>query len=144
MFFEDLAENTTDNGIQSRICFSSRPYPYIAIRKGILLTLENESGHTDDLAQYVKNHLTITNPSLLADLQSQILDKAAGIFMWIVLVAGILNKESSGGALAIRTKLSEIPPKLSDLFRSIMKRDQDRPEWLLLSVLWILCVMKLT
>jgi hypothetical protein len=85
-FFEDLAENTTDDGIKFRVCFSSRPYPYIDVRRGILLTLEDESGHADDLAQYVRNHLRIKNPLLLADLQSQILDKAAGIFMWIVLV----------------------------------------------------------
>ncbi|OAA44736.1 Nucleoside phosphorylase domain protein [Cordyceps fumosorosea ARSEF 2679] len=141
-FFEDMTEVTTDHGIQFRICFSSRPYPYIDIRQGNLLTLEDESGHADDLAQYVKNHLRITNPSLLADLQAQILDKAAGIFMWVVLVVGILNKESDGGALAIRTKLSEIPPKLSDLFRSMLTRDQDRPEWLLLCVLWILCAKR--
>ncbi|KAH7325656.1 hypothetical protein B0I35DRAFT_493569 [Stachybotrys elegans] len=141
-FFEDLAENTADEGIQFRICFSSRPYPYIDIRQGILFTLEDESGHADDLAQYVKNHLSITNPSLFADLQSEILSKAAGVFMWIVLVVGILNKESAGGALAIRTKLSTIPPKLSDLFRSMLTRDQDKPEWLLLCVLWILCAKR--
>ena len=141
-FFEDLAENTTDDGLQVRIGCSSRPYPYIDIRQGILLTLEDESGHADDLAQYVKNHLRIRNRSLLADLQSQILDKAAGIFMWIVLVVGILNKESGGGALAMRTKLSEIPPKLSDLFKSVLTRDQDRAEWLLLCVLWILCAKR--
>ena len=138
-FFEDLAEDTTNEGIQFRICFSSRPYPYIDIRQGILLTLEDESGHADDLVQYVKNHLKIKNHSLLADLQSQILDKAAGVFMWIVLVVRILNKESGSGALAIRMKLSEIPPKLSDLFRSMLTRDQDRVEWLQLCILWILC-----
>jgi len=80
-FFEELAENATDEGIQFRICFSSRPYPYIDIHRGILLTLEEESGHGEDLAQY-ESRLRITNPSLLEELQSQILDKAAGVFMW--------------------------------------------------------------
>jgi hypothetical protein len=141
-FFEELAENTAGDGIQFRICFSSRPYPYIDIRQGVLLTLDDESGHADGLAQYVKNHLRITNPSLLADFQAKILEKAAGIFMWIVLVVGILNKESGAGALAMMTKLSELPPKLSDLFRSMLTRDQDRAEWLLLCVLWILCAKR--
>jgi ankyrin repeat protein len=137
-FFEESAENTTDQGIQFRVCFSSRPYPYIDIHRGILLTLEEESGHGEDLAQYVSSRLRITNPSLLKELQSQILDKAAGIFMWIVLVVEILNNESSHGALALRKKLSEIPAELSELFRSMLARDQQRPESLQLCILWIL------
>ncbi|KAK3361560.1 ankyrin repeat-containing domain protein [Lasiosphaeria ovina] len=137
-FFEELAENANDNGIRFRICFSSRPYPYIDIHRGLLLTLEEQSGHREDLAQYVKSHLRITHRPLLEELQSQILDKAAGIFMWVVLVVEILNKESSHGALALRKKLSEIPAELSELFRRMLIRDNDRPESLQLCILWIL------
>jgi ankyrin repeat protein/nucleoside phosphorylase len=137
-FFEELAENAADRGIQFRVCFSSRPYPYIDIHRGILLTLEEEPGHGEDLAKYVESRLRITNPSLSKELQAQILDKAAGIFMWIVLVVEILNKENSHGALALRKKLSEIPAKLSELFRSMLARDQERPESLRLCILWIL------
>jgi hypothetical protein len=36
LVFEELTENATDEGIQFRICFSSRPYPYIDIHRGIL------------------------------------------------------------------------------------------------------------
>lgn len=141
-FFENLAENTTEAGIRLRICFSSRPYPYISIRKGISLTLEAESGHAEDLAQYVKSKLTIKDPVLLADLQSEILGKASGIFLWIVLVVDILNKEDDDGGLALRTKLSSIPDKLSDLFQSVLMRDRKSPERLLLCVLWILCAKR--
>ncbi|KAH7145557.1 hypothetical protein B0J13DRAFT_474300, partial [Dactylonectria estremocensis] len=138
-FFEDLAGHTAEDGIQLRICFSSRPYPYIGIRKGISLTLEDESGHAEDLAQYVKSNLTIEDRLLLEELQTQILSKAAGIFLWIVLVVDILKKEEEDGGLALRKKLSEIPAKLSDLFKSILTRDKKAPERLLLCVLWILC-----
>lgn len=141
-FFEDLAQVTTDEGIQFRICLSSRPYPYIDIRKGILLTLEDESGHAEDLAEYVKSHLRIKEDLFLRDLQSQILDKAAGIFMWIVLVVGILNTESANGALALRKKLSEIPAKLGDLFKSMLTRDQESVGRLRLCILWILCAKR--
>jgi ankyrin repeat protein len=137
-FFEELAENATDQGVQFRVCFSSRPYPYIDIHRGILLTLEEEPGHGEDLAKYVESRLRITNPSLSKELQSQILEKAAGIFMWIVLVVEILNNESSHGALALRKKLSGIPAQLSELFRSMLARDQQRPESLQLCILWIL------
>ncbi|KAL8392991.1 hypothetical protein RB595_002977 [Gaeumannomyces hyphopodioides] len=137
-FFEELAENATDQGIQLRICFSSRPYPYIDIHRGILLALEEESGHGEDLAKYVKSRLKITNPSRLKELQSGILDKASGIFMWVVLVVDILNNESCHGALALKKKLSEIPAKLSDLFREMLARDSHRTESLQLCILWIL------
>ncbi|KAF4884398.1 putative ankyrin repeat protein [Colletotrichum fructicola] len=141
-YFEDLTKNTTDNSIPFRVCFSSRPYPYIDIRQGALLTLEDQKGHTEDLTKYVKNRLNVRNPTLLAELQTKILDKAGGIFMWIVLVVEILNKETNRGALALRKKISEIPSELSNLFRSILKRDEERQEWLLLCVLWVLCAKR--
>ncbi|KAL8418119.1 hypothetical protein RB594_001658 [Gaeumannomyces avenae] len=137
-FFEELAENATDQGIQLRICFSSRPYPYIDIHRGILLALEEELGHGEDLTKYVKSRLKIESASRLEELQSKILDKAAGIFMWVVLVVDILNKESCHGALALKKKLSEIPAKLSDLFREMLIRDPYRTESLQLCILWIL------
>ncbi|KAK4163034.1 hypothetical protein QBC43DRAFT_69902 [Cladorrhinum sp. PSN259] len=137
-FFEELAENATDQNIQFRICFSSRPYPYIDIRRGSLLTLEEESGHGEDLTRYVESRLRITNSQARKDLQFQILDKAAGIFMWIVLVVEILNNESSRGALALQKKLSEIPAELSELFRSMLARDKQSTESLKLCILWIL------
>ncbi|KAK4225381.1 nucleoside phosphorylase domain-containing protein [Podospora fimiseda] len=100
-FFEDLAENAANQGIQFQICFSSRPYPYIDTRQGIVLTLEEESGHREDLAHY-----------------------------------------SSHGALALRKKLSELPAKLGELFKNMLTRDQQRPESLKLSILWILCATR--
>ncbi|KAK4242966.1 ankyrin repeat-containing domain protein, partial [Corynascus novoguineensis] len=137
-FFEELAENATEEGIRFRICFSSRPYPYIDIQRGILLTLEKESGHEADLKQYVKSRLRITHLPLFEELQCQILEKASGIFMWVVLVVEIVNNESSHGALALRKMLSETPAELSKLFRSMLARDKHRTESLQLCILWIL------
>ncbi|KAJ4264345.1 hypothetical protein NW762_005541 [Fusarium torreyae] len=153
-FFEELMEGKVDHDragettIAKRprfwVCFSSRPYPYIDVRRGILLTLEDESGHKQDLAQYIKSRLRIDaqNQLILEEIKAQILHKSAGIFMWVVLVVQILNKESCDGSLAIKKKLREIPSKLSDLFKSILTRDQDNPDHLLLCVLWILCAKR--
>ncbi|KAM0541674.1 hypothetical protein ACHAPJ_013150 [Fusarium lateritium] len=153
-YFEELVDGNVDNDSNDKttidkrprfwVCFSSRPYPYIEVRRGILLTLEDESGHKEDLAQYVKSRLRIDtqNQLILEDIKTQILHKSAGIFMWVILVVQILNKESCDGSLAIKKKLREIPSKLSDLFKSILTRDQDNPERLLLCVLWILCAKR--
>ncbi|KAF5019949.1 hypothetical protein F66182_8046, partial [Fusarium sp. NRRL 66182] len=152
-FFEELLdidgddsmdESTSTKRITFRVCFSSRPYPYIDVSQGTLLTLEDESGHQEDLAQYVKSRLKIDTRkrSMFEDIKIQILHKSAGIFMWVVLAVQILNKESCDGGLAVKKKLGEIPSKLNDLFKSILARDRDNPERLLLCILWILCAKR--
>jgi hypothetical protein len=69
-FFEKLAENATDQGIQFRICFLSQAYVYLhsVIGQGIVLTLQEEWGHREDLAYYVEGYLRIINPSLRKEL----------------------------------------------------------------------------
>jgi ankyrin repeat protein len=137
-YFEDMAEQSTNNGILLRICFSSRHYPYIAIRRGIRLTLEDQTGHGEDLATYVASRLHIEDPVLLEDLQTQLLRKAAGVFMWLVLVVDILNKEYRHNGLALRKRLAELPSDLSELFKDILRRDKENMAGLRLCILWIL------
>ncbi|KAH7040875.1 LOW QUALITY PROTEIN: uncharacterized protein B0I36DRAFT_371329 [Microdochium trichocladiopsis] len=124
-YFESLVETAQEEGIKLRVAFSSRPYPYIHIEE------KNEAGHAQDLAQYVKKCL---KPR--AELEGRILEKASGVFMWVVLVVGILNKEASRGGLALRKRLLEIPPTLSQLFKDILTRDQERPQELRRCILW--------
>ncbi|KAJ5564535.1 Pfs NACHT and ankyrin domain protein [Penicillium frequentans] len=136
--FEDLTEESTSKGILFRICFSSRHYPYIFIRWGILLTLENQKGHAEDLVTYISSRLRVEDRASAKQLQSQLLHKAAGVFMWVVLVVDILNKESRRGGLALGKRLEQIPSELSDLFKDILTRDKEDMEALLLCILWIL------
>jgi ankyrin repeat protein len=137
-YFEDLTEQSTTDGIPFRICFSSRHYPYIGLQRGIRLTLENQLGHTEDLATYVASRLRIDDPALVEELRPQILGKAAGVFMWVVLVVDILNKEYRRGGLGLRRRLAEIPSDLSELFNDILRRDDENMEELLLCIMWIL------
>ncbi|GIC93698.1 Pfs, NACHT and Ankyrin domain protein [Aspergillus udagawae] len=137
-YFEDMAEQSTNNGILLRICFSSRHYPYIAIRRGMRLTLEDQIGHGEDLATYVASRLQIEDPVILEDLQTQLLRKAAGVFMWLVLVVDILNKEYRHNGLALRKRLAELPSDLSELFKDILRRDKENMAGLRLCILWIL------
>jgi ankyrin repeat protein len=137
-YFEELAEQCTNKGVLLRICFSSRHYPYIAIQRGVRLTLEDQSGHGEDLATYVASRLQIEDPVLLEDLQTQLLRKAAGVFMWVVLVVSILNKEYRHNGLALRKRLAEIPSDLSELFKDILRRDKENMAGLRFCILWIL------
>ncbi|KAF3182641.1 hypothetical protein TWF788_005955 [Orbilia oligospora] len=135
---EDLAERSTTMGTPLRICFSSRHYPYIDIDKGIKLTLESQSGHSQDLESYVRTRLRMGKGVMAEEIRAQILQKAAGVFLWVVLVVDILNKENSRGRLAIQKRLSELPSDLSALFKDMLKRDSENMEELLLCIIWIL------
>ncbi|KAF5682797.1 ankyrin protein 3 [Fusarium denticulatum] len=137
-FFEELAEQCVENNVRFQVCFSSRHYPYIDIKSGIRLILECQDGHIEDLKSYINNHLRIPDPALVNELKQMILDKAAGVFLWVTLVVDILNTEDRRGCLALRRRLQGVPSQLSELFKDILTRDQEHMEDLLLSILWIL------
>lgn len=138
-YFETLGQQAIDDKVNLRICFSSRHYPYIFIRKGIRLTLEDHKGHGEDVERYIQGNLRAEPGPLANEVQAQILQKAAGVFMWVVLVVDILNKEFARGRMfAVKKRLAEIPDRLSDLFKDILKRDNENMEDLLLCLQWIL------
>jgi nucleoside phosphorylase len=141
-YFEDLAEQSTEKRIAFRICFSSRHYPYIIVRQGIQFTVEDQPDHVEDLSTYIASRLRINDPAFVGELQPKLLEKAAGVFLWVVLVVDILNKDYRCGGLALRKRLAEIPSGLSDLFKDILRRDTENMEHLLLCVLWILCAKR--
>lgn len=138
-YFEELGEYSAESGIKLCVCFSSRHYPYIDIRRSVRITLEDQFGHKDDLASYVESCLRIRGPTLVAELKEQILEKAAGVFLWVVLVVEILNREDRRGGLALQKRLAEIPSGLSELFKDILQRDSEEDtEALQLCILWVL------
>ncbi|KAF3223011.1 hypothetical protein TWF679_004209 [Orbilia oligospora] len=135
---EDLAERSTTMGTPLRICFSSRHYPCIDIHRGIKLTLESQPGHSQDLESYVISRLRMGKGMMAEELRTQILQKAAGSFLWVVLVVHILNEENSRGQFTIQKRLPELPIDLSALFKDMLKRDNEDMEGLLLCIIWIL------
>ncbi|KAF4448754.1 hypothetical protein F53441_7882 [Fusarium austroafricanum] len=136
--FEELAEQCVENNVRFQVCFSSRHYPYGDIKSGIRMILEGQHGHNEDLKHYISKHLRIQDPDIVEELKQIMLDKAAGVFLWVALVIDILNKEYCRASFAIRKRLQEVPSELSELFRDILTWDQEHMEDLLLSVLWIL------
>ncbi|KAK2122386.1 ankyrin repeat-containing domain protein [Fusarium oxysporum II5] len=88
-FFEEVAEQCVEDN------------------SGIRLTLEGQDGHNDDLKRYISKHLRIQDPSLVDELTQMMLDKAAGVFLWVALVVDILNEENRHGRIALRTSSSK-------------------------------------
>lgn len=40
-----------------RVCFASRPYPVIRLKKGLSMILDKEDGHGDDLTKFIQHKL---------------------------------------------------------------------------------------
>lgn len=138
-FFEDLCELAQGMQAQLRICFSSRHYPHIEIKKGVSVILEDEVGQEEDIKHYIKSKLRLRMSKQAESLQSEILEKSSLIFLWVVLVIDILNSEYPGKPIEkMRKRLREIPKKLADLFEMILTRDRENPEVLQLCLQWIL------
>ncbi|TFB02584.1 Ankyrin repeat domain-containing protein 50 [Trichoderma ghanense] len=136
-FFENVGESITSGTF--RVCFSSRHYPHITISKGLGLVLEGQEGHTQDITSFIDSELKIGREALATQLRTELREKAGGIFMWVVLVVGILNKEyDSGRVNDLRKRLRDIPGDLHELFRDILTRDSQNTNRLLLCVQWVL------
>ncbi|KAI8948099.1 hypothetical protein F4801DRAFT_472990 [Xylaria longipes] len=136
--FESLGCLALEKHLKLFICFSSRHYPTISIKNGLTLILENEDGHGQDLEEYVNQELDMEEEDAL-EIRTALLQKAAGVFMWVLLVVRILNEDISGGRVfGLKARLNKIPSELHGLFRDILKKDNKNGADLLLSVQWIL------
>jgi len=138
-FFEHLGQIAVSSQIRFRVCFSSRHYPHITIKKGVQLILEEQEGHQQDIANYLQTELKAGKSKQVEQIKDEILERASGVFLWVVLVVNVLNKEYDRGRVhALRKRLNEIPNGLHDLFKDILLRDCQNLEELILCLQWIL------
>ncbi|KAK7911847.1 hypothetical protein PG985_014328 [Apiospora marii] len=120
-------------------CFASRHYPNISVKNGCSAVLENKAEHDKDIAKYLKSALQIGGGELAEQILSEIKHKASGVFMWVVLVVSILNREcDKGHKHALRRRLRQIPGDLDTLFHEILTRDTENERGLLLCIQWVL------
>lgn len=138
-FFEDLGEEAISNGRAFRVLFSSRHYPHITIERCVEMILEDQQGHSQDIDKYLFSELRAGKGKQAQQIRQEIVERASGIFMWVVLVVQILNKASDHGqAHALQKKLREIPSDLNELFRRMLTRDCQNMDEMKLCLQWIL------
>jgi hypothetical protein len=138
-FFELLGENSRRSRIPLLMCFSTRHYPRITVTKKVELILEDESGHSDGISQYIDRELQIGKGQVADRVRKEILERSSGVFLWVVLVVRIMNKTYDYGQIyALEAKLKEIPDGLHALFESILTRDDQNMEILKLCISWLL------
>ncbi|KAI1262306.1 hypothetical protein F5Y18DRAFT_155535 [Xylariaceae sp. FL1019] len=137
--FEELGYYALEAEGKLYICFSSRHYPTIFVQHGLSLTLEDQIGHGQDLEKYIRSKLRAGKGKDVESVKATLLEKAAGVFMWVVLVVNIVNQEyQTGRIFAVRKRLRETPAELSALFRDILTRDSKNLKDLLLCIQWLL------
>ncbi|KAH7013509.1 hypothetical protein EDB80DRAFT_544994, partial [Ilyonectria destructans] len=142
-FFEHTSELAVSAGIKFKVCFSSRHYPHIAMKHGLSLILEDQKGHSQDIANFVDSELKIGGSQLAQTIRAELQKKSSSVFLWVVLVVGILNKEYDRGRVhTLRQRLEEIPDDLHELLRDILFRDCKDQEDLLLCIQWVLFAKK--
>lgn len=140
---EHLGEKTVEAALPFRICFASRHYPHITMSKEHNLVLEGQEGHEQDIINYLSAKLKIGHSKLAEQTRAKVRAKASGIFMWVVLVTDILNREFDGGRIHnLKKRVDEIPDDLHELFRTILTRDASNKEELLLCIQWVLFARK--
>ncbi|KAK4078589.1 uncharacterized protein Triagg1_2920 [Trichoderma aggressivum f. europaeum] len=140
-FFEELCETAQESQVRLQVCFSSRHYPMITIAKGNEVVLEAERGHIEDIEYYIKSKLRLGKSAQALSLRSEILNRSSNIFLWVVLVLDILNREYPNSSISVkkmRDRLKEIPPELNDLFQMILTRDGESLDRLHICLTWIL------
>ncbi|KAI1869884.1 uncharacterized protein JN550_005474 [Neoarthrinium moseri] len=121
------------------VCFASRHYPRITIQTRLSIVLEERDGHYQDITTYLSSALRIGHSKGAEDIRFKLQEKARGVFMWVVLVVGILNKDyDTGDAHKLAHRIQELPGDLHSLFRDILTRDTKNREGLLLCIQWIL------
>ncbi|KAL9131558.1 MAG: hypothetical protein Q9175_006735 [Cornicularia normoerica] len=116
-FFEDLASSAIGQETKVNICLSSRYWPQFNIRHCFQTRVE--VANQRDIATYIYHtiklpHLQEDDSNHLKQFEAQILERANGIFLWVVLVVQkLLDAQDTG---ATRSELQDIVRKVpSDL-----------------------------
>ena len=116
LYFGELVKSALDKCVNLGICFSSRHYPAISIQRSRELVLDGNPDHTKDLRTYIEDRLQVDDPNIV----DKVLKRASGVFLWVVLVVEILNKESLSAGFVVKKRLEEVPKTLRGLFREVL------------------------
>jgi ankyrin repeat protein len=135
-YFEELGELAALHNTKISICFASRHYPNITMRRYQALNLDEQGEHHDDIRKFVEGKLHGTGGTHF-ELSAEISGRSSGVFLWAALVVQILNKRMDQGAGRPRlmADLKAVPAGIENLIKSIL---MDGSIFLLPTLLWVL------
>ena len=128
--FEDLARYSISEGTNFNVCLSSRYWPQIRVQHCFVarVELENEG----DIVTYIREHLDSTQKNkeleVLSCLRSEILDKAKGTFLWVVLVLReLLNASVAGATLReLRSIVQRVPSDINKFYQHQLQSTESK------------------
>ncbi|PSK53961.1 hypothetical protein B9Z65_7767 [Elsinoe australis] len=142
-FHDDLADDESLPPSRFSMFLSSRHYPHVHVRAGVEIVLENQENHSKDISRYINKNLQLQRSKLANKFKDDILQRSAGVFLWVVLAIKILNDEDANGNVHRLTKrLEGLPTELEKLFEDILSTDTGTDPRLLLCVQWILSTLR--
>ncbi|KAM0709344.1 hypothetical protein Q7P35_003382 [Cladosporium inversicolor] len=137
--FENLVDLATSRGLRFSICLSSRHYPHITMQRFEELRLDDRNEHIEDISKFVHSNVDRLSIPISAKtkIETEIISRSFGVFLWAVLVIKILRgKRDDGASLSgLTIALATVPDKLGILFASILE-DSDKNT--ITAVQWIL------
>jgi len=139
-FLQRLQRHAATKQRPLRICLASRHYPHISINREIGLVVETEPQHDRDIELYIEAELRDSQSPEMDDLRRRLLNKSAGIFLWVVLVVPILNSiyDSGKDVDDMQAELDALPDELHNLFDTILKRSAKDFDDCVRALQWIL------
>ena len=134
--FESLASSSLSEGTKFSICLSSRYWPQFRIQTCFIARVELEN--KGDIDRYIQKHLEPTqvdeDPGVHFALRNEILDKAQGTFIWVVLVVrDLLSAYHAGATLReLRNVVERVPLNLHQFYQHQLQstKGEDRQNML--------------
>ena len=134
--FEGLASSSFSEGTNFSICLSSRYWPQFRIQKCFIARVELQN--KDDIDRYIQKHLEPTQSgedlAIHAALSNEILEKAQGTFIWVVLVVrDLLSAYHAGATLEeLRSIVKRVPLDLHQFYQHQLQstKGEDRENML--------------
>ena len=121
-YFQELISAAAERKASLRICFSCRHHPIVAVGPFLEICVENEN--RSDIRAYVEGKLK--NVGLENEraetIGSAIIDRAQGVFQWVVLVLPEVIKDHKKGKNLhrIQQNILKIPTDLSKLYKELL------------------------
>lgn len=145
-YWQRLTDNAASRDVHLKVCMSSRHFPEVSVRRCPLIKVEERNAM--DISTYVDQQLKSTvgasEPEWENTLKQKILDRSAGVFLWVVLVIdAILKAWDEGKGLSwMLLQVDQIPEDLEQLFTQMFRNlDPDAKrqamkvfQWALLAV----------
>ncbi|KAK4941922.1 hypothetical protein LTR10_018252 [Elasticomyces elasticus] len=142
---EKSSAAAVSNGATIKICLSSRHYPHISLRIISGHEIYVERHNSSDIRRYVSQELVLGESDLRIDLAEGIVNKAGGIFFWVLFMVRRLLKASDQGYTAsqMRSLLQNVPGTLEGLFEETLRSmEPDRRDSFATMAPWIICAFR--